>query len=173
MTRSVQQLRGTGAQVLVLGPIPDPQSRVPTCLSQHLDDATTCSPPRSEAVNEPGIAAETAAVKAGGGHYADVTPLFCTAERCPPIIGNTLAYFDRGHRLSNMPSYWHRYSAHWPTARWSAVEILPTADDQPAGHLPAGSFHSHVRSAASGRRAEIRCRRRTVAPTGWVRCRRR
>jgi len=97
MTRLVQQLRGTGAQVLVLGPIPDPQSVVPTCLSQHLDDATTCSPLRSEAVNEPGIAAESAAVKAGGGHYADVTPLFCTAERCPAIIGNTLAYFDRKH----------------------------------------------------------------------------
>jgi hypothetical protein len=44
MTRLVQRLRGTGAQVLVLGPIPDPQSDVPTCLSVHVDDATTCSP---------------------------------------------------------------------------------------------------------------------------------
>jgi peptidoglycan/LPS O-acetylase OafA/YrhL len=97
MTRLVQQLRGTGAQVLVLGPIPDPQSVMPTCLSVHLDDATTCSPLRSVAVNEPGIAAEAAAVKAGGGQYADVTELFCTAESCPAIIGNTLAYFDRKH----------------------------------------------------------------------------
>jgi peptidoglycan/LPS O-acetylase OafA/YrhL len=97
MTRSVRQLRGTGAQVLVLGPIPDPQSEVPTCLSVHLEDATTCSPLRSVAVNEPGITAEAAAVKAGGGQYADITELFCTAKRCPVIIGNTLAYFDRKH----------------------------------------------------------------------------
>ncbi len=33
LTRRVQQLRGTGAEVLVLGPIPDPHSVVPTCLS--------------------------------------------------------------------------------------------------------------------------------------------
>jgi hypothetical protein len=97
ITRLVRQLRATGAQVLVLGPIPDPQSDVPACLSLHLDDATTCSPPRSVAVNQPGITAETAATKAGGGQYADVTPLFCTTERCPVIVGNTLVYFDQKH----------------------------------------------------------------------------
>jgi len=97
LTRLVQQLRGTGAEVLVLGPIPDPQSHVPDCLVRHLDDATACSPLRSVAVNEPGIVAETAAIKAGGGQYADITALFCTAERCPVIVGNTLVYFDRMH----------------------------------------------------------------------------
>jgi peptidoglycan/LPS O-acetylase OafA/YrhL len=97
ITRLVRQLRNTGAQVLVLGPIPDPQSQVPACLSVHLDDATNCSPLKSVAVNEPGIAAETAATKAGGGQYADVTPLFCTTERCPAIVGNTLVYFDQKH----------------------------------------------------------------------------
>ena len=97
LTRLVQQLRGTGAQVLVLGPIPDPHSMVPICLSGHLDDATACSPPRSTAVNESGIAAETAATKAGGGQYADLTDLFCTADRCPVIVGNTLVYIDWSH----------------------------------------------------------------------------
>jgi peptidoglycan/LPS O-acetylase OafA/YrhL len=97
LTRMLQQLRGTGAQVLVLGTIPDPQSGVPNCLSGHLDDATACSSLRSVAVNDPGIAAETAATKAGGGQYADITPLFCTAERCPAIVGDTLVYSDRNH----------------------------------------------------------------------------
>ena len=97
LTRLVQQLRSTGAQVLVLGPAPDPRSVVPICLSGHLDDATACSPPRSTAVNESGIAAESAATKAGGGHYADLTELFCTADRCPVIIGNTLVYLNASH----------------------------------------------------------------------------
>jgi hypothetical protein len=48
-----------GAHVLVLGPIPDPHSVVPICLSGHLDDATACSPPKSTAVNQSGIAADT------------------------------------------------------------------------------------------------------------------
>jgi hypothetical protein len=93
----VRQLRGTGAKVLVLGPIPDPQSVVPNCLSIHLDDATACSPARSVAVNDPGIAAESGVVEAAGGQYADVTQLFCTTERCPAIVGNTLVYFNQNH----------------------------------------------------------------------------
>ena len=97
LTRLVQDLRGTGAKVLVLGPVPDPRSNVPICLSGNLNDVTACSPPRSTAVNQPGIAAESAATRAGGGQYADLTELFCTADRCPVIVGNTLVYFDNVH----------------------------------------------------------------------------
>jgi peptidoglycan/LPS O-acetylase OafA/YrhL len=97
LTRLVLQLRGTGAKVLVLGPIPDPHTTVPICVSGHLDDAMACAPRRSTAVNEPGIAAESAATKAAGGQYADLTDLFCTADRCPVIVGNTLVYIDSSH----------------------------------------------------------------------------
>jgi len=83
--------------MLLLGLVPDPHSVVPVCLSGHLDDATACSPTRSSAVNESGIAAESAATNAAGGQYADVTDLFCTADRCPVIVGNTLVYVDSNH----------------------------------------------------------------------------
>ena len=97
LNRIVKQLRDIGTQVLVLGPIPDPQSVVPVCLSAHLDDATVCAPTRSAAVNPSGIAAESATALASGGHYADLTDLFCTPERCPVIVDNTLVYFDWNH----------------------------------------------------------------------------
>jgi peptidoglycan/LPS O-acetylase OafA/YrhL len=97
LTRVVRQLRETGAKVLVLGPLPQLNTSVPGCLSEHLDDATACSPPMSTAFNRPGIAAEAAATKAGGGQYADLTELFCTKNRCPVIVGNTLVYVDAGH----------------------------------------------------------------------------
>jgi len=93
----VQKLRGTGAKVLVLGPMPETGSVVPVCLSGHLDDVPACSPSRSTAVNEDGIAAETAATAAAGGQYVDVTRLFCTDDRCPVIVGNTLVYLDEYH----------------------------------------------------------------------------
>jgi peptidoglycan/LPS O-acetylase OafA/YrhL len=95
--RAVGRLRSTGATVLVLGPAPDPHSTVPTCLSAHLADASACSPPRSQAVNDAGISAEKTATSASGGHYADLTPLFCTAERCPVIVGNDLVFRDDNH----------------------------------------------------------------------------
>jgi peptidoglycan/LPS O-acetylase OafA/YrhL len=97
LTRLVRQLRGTGAKVLVLGPIPDPHSATPDCLSGHLDDVAACTPPRSTAVNQPGILAETSATNSGGGQYADLTGLFCTPDRCPVIVGNTLVYLDGRH----------------------------------------------------------------------------
>lgn len=95
--RLVQRLRATGAQVLVLGPIPDPGFHVPVCLSGYIDDVPACTPTRSSAVNESGIAAEAAATKAGGGQYVDTTDLFCAPERCPVIVGDTLVYLDENH----------------------------------------------------------------------------
>ena len=97
LTDLVRQLRDTGAKVLVLGPIPDPHLTARICLSAHLDDATACSAPRSMAVNQAGIDAEAAATKAAGGQYVDLTDLFCTPDRCPVIVGNTLVYVDQYH----------------------------------------------------------------------------
>jgi peptidoglycan/LPS O-acetylase OafA/YrhL len=97
LNRLVTRLRSTGASVLVLGPIPDPRTTVPTCLSGHLDDAQACSPARPDAVNDAGIAAEAAATTAAGGQYADITTLFCTPDRCPVIVGDNLVYRDDNH----------------------------------------------------------------------------
>jgi peptidoglycan/LPS O-acetylase OafA/YrhL len=97
LTRLVRDLRGTGAKVLVLGPIPDPHFHVPLCLSGNLDDVTPCVLRRTTSVDESGIAAESAATVAGGGQYRDLTELFCTDDICPDIIGNTLAYMDENH----------------------------------------------------------------------------
>src|SRR6202042_256913 len=84
-------------KVLVLGPVPDPHTTVPICLSAHLADATACLARRSTAVNQPGVAAESVATRAGGGRYADVTDLFCTTDHCPVIVGNTLVFVDASH----------------------------------------------------------------------------
>jgi peptidoglycan/LPS O-acetylase OafA/YrhL len=97
ITRTVAELRATGATVLVLGPVPDPFGNVPTCLSDHLDSAFACSPERAVAMNEEGIAAEAAATVAGGGQYAAVTDLFCTAAVCPVVVGNQLVFRDDNH----------------------------------------------------------------------------
>ncbi|OBK25669.1 acyltransferase [Mycobacterium asiaticum] len=93
----VAYLRGMGSAVLVLGPVADPQTSAPTCLSAHLDDANACAPARSVAANAEGIAAEQRVTTAAGGSYADLTDLFCTAERCPVIVGDTLVFRDDNH----------------------------------------------------------------------------
>ena len=62
-----------------------------------MDNATACSPARSDGLNDAGIAAEAAATAAGGGQYAELSELFCTADRCPVIVGNTLVFRDDNH----------------------------------------------------------------------------
>jgi peptidoglycan/LPS O-acetylase OafA/YrhL len=97
LTRTVTELRATGAVVLVLGPVPDPHGNVPTCLSDHLDSVPACSPQRGVAVEESGVTAEEAATTAAGGQYAPVTDLFCTAATCPVVVGNQLVFRDDNH----------------------------------------------------------------------------
>jgi hypothetical protein len=62
-----------------------------------MDNAVACAPGRAEGLNDGGVAAEKAAVTAGGGQYADLSELFCTADRCPVVVGNTLVYRDDNH----------------------------------------------------------------------------
>lgn len=97
LTKFVQQMRANGSRVLVLGPAPDPGSTVPTCLSAHMDNADACSPARMTALNTLGMNLEMRATEAAGGRYANLDQVFCTAQRCPAIVGNTLVYRDDNH----------------------------------------------------------------------------
>jgi hypothetical protein len=97
LTRLVQQLHTFGAKVLVLGPVPIPHFAVPVCLSGNLDDPAACALQRSASADHALIAAEVAATRAGGGQYADLTNAFCTSDRCPVILGDTLIYLDYSH----------------------------------------------------------------------------
>ena len=94
----VADLRATtGARVLVLGPVPDPHTDVPVCLSGSLEDALACAPLRADGLDANGIAAEMHATGAGGGSYAVVSDWFCTAEVCPVVVGNDLVFRDDNH----------------------------------------------------------------------------
>ncbi|WP_448642739.1 acyltransferase family protein [Geodermatophilus sp. URMC 63] len=103
--RMVAELRSTGARVLVLGPVPDPHTVVPTCLSAHLDDAAACTPDRATANDAAGIAAETQVVQAAGGRYADLTDLFCTAAECPLVVGDQLVFRDDNHLTTGYAAF--------------------------------------------------------------------
>ncbi len=97
LTRLVQQLRKVGSKVLVLGPIPSAGKVVPTCVSGHLVDVSACALSTSKAFNQSGMADEASVTEKAGGYYADLTDLFCTADRCPVIVGNNLVYLDKTH----------------------------------------------------------------------------
>jgi SGNH domain (fused to AT3 domains) len=92
-----------------------------TCLSAHLNSASTCGPDRTSALNAAGITAEEAATAAGGGYYADLTSLFCSPSRCPVVVGDKLVFRDDNHLTT---SY----------ARWLAPVISAHIDDVMVGN---------------------------------------
>ena len=91
MTQLVRQLRDMGTHGA--GARADHRARMPMCRSACPAIWTMLRParcPGRRRWTNPVSAAEAAATTAGGGQYADLSDLFCTAERCPVIVGNTL-----------------------------------------------------------------------------------
>ncbi len=93
----VTDIANTGAQVLVMGPVPIPVTDVAYCLAAHLTDALSCALPAATTINPAGIAAEQRVVAAVGGRYIDTRPWFCLAGTCPAIVDNLLVYRDISH----------------------------------------------------------------------------
>ena len=97
LNRLTQQLRETGAEVLVLGPVPTSPVFLPTCLSAHLDDVSKCVFELDNDVRGPGMAAERSAIEGAGGQYVSLDELFCVDSRCPAIVDNTVVFVDGSH----------------------------------------------------------------------------
>jgi peptidoglycan/LPS O-acetylase OafA/YrhL len=104
-SQMVTMLRGIGARVLVMGPVPKPPFIVPDCLSAHLDDSAACDTPLSVGINQAGMAAERAAVTSAGGNYFDVQPWFCAGGTCAAIVDNLEVWRDDNHITATYASF--------------------------------------------------------------------
>ncbi len=106
LAEMVRRLRGLGADVVVIGPVPYPPFRVPDCLAQHPEDPTQCSmPDRAPWYDAAGVRAEESVVERAGGSYIDVQRLFCTPAHCLTMIGAIVAYRDDNHISATYAAY--------------------------------------------------------------------
>ncbi len=90
------------APIAVIADTPDMREDPAPCLSAHLADAEVCSRPRSVALAGPAREAELSATAERGIPLLDLNDYLCDAERCPPIIGNTLVYRDSHHLTADI-----------------------------------------------------------------------
>jgi peptidoglycan/LPS O-acetylase OafA/YrhL len=96
--RSIARLSAPGTEVFFISDTPWQAGPVPDCLSGHLDRPSACVRDRGSAINLPGrrkLIEDTA--RAAGARIIDPAPWFCTATRCPSVIGNILVYRDQHH----------------------------------------------------------------------------
>lgn len=106
LAQMITTIRGTGADVVLMGDDPYPQQVVPDCLAQNLSDDDPCKiPKRYPYYNPEGIPQEESVASTTGAGYVDTDPWFCGATTCTPIVGNILVYRDDNHISATYASW--------------------------------------------------------------------
>ena len=89
----------SGANVLAVRDNPLPfrsLKSIPDCVSANPDDFSKCSAKKSKWLVPDRLVDAVKAVDSPRAAVADLTDFFCT-DRCPPVIGKAMVYFDASH----------------------------------------------------------------------------
>ncbi len=97
LTAAVQQIKSSGAKVVVLGDTEHALRNVPDCLSAHIHDMQACDVTIAQGLNVAGQAAEETVAMAAGASFIDTERWECTATRCGAVVGNLLVFRDDNH----------------------------------------------------------------------------
>jgi peptidoglycan/LPS O-acetylase OafA/YrhL len=98
MTTTIAKLKADGSKVVYIEDTPTPGFSVLDCLSTNTSDVQQCSYSLTTGLTDP--ATRTAVNQAAAQDAAlviDPIPWLCTTAVCPPIIENTVVYFDKTH----------------------------------------------------------------------------
>ncbi|MDP8948860.1 MAG: hypothetical protein M3N00_01245 [Actinomycetota bacterium] len=93
---TLKELRGTGAEVVVIKDIPHPDKDIPRCVSHSLDRLQDCATPRRKAFDHPPVN-DRAAARVAGVRFINPTPVLCLKKVCPAVIGDVLVYRNGAH----------------------------------------------------------------------------
>jgi hypothetical protein len=96
LTSLIGTLEHSSKNVVVIGDDFSQQSQPVDCLLSSGANMRKCSAEPSAAELE-ADAALAQAVPRAGGHYIDPTGWLCYRDRCPMVIGHTVAYSDTNH----------------------------------------------------------------------------
>ena len=97
-TATIGKLKADGSKVVYIEDTPTPGFSVLDCLSMNINDVQECSYSLTAGLTDPGTRnAVNQAAGQDGALVIDPMPWFCTTTVCPPVIGNTVVYFDKTH----------------------------------------------------------------------------
>jgi peptidoglycan/LPS O-acetylase OafA/YrhL len=92
---TLRRLHGFGLRTIVIGDTPLAPDEIPACVSEHLDDLSSCNFPHARTWEKE--FERRAANRAPGAHLIDLTPEICPQGICRSVIGNALVYRDDNH----------------------------------------------------------------------------
>jgi hypothetical protein len=97
LVSTLEDIEASGARTLVLGDNPVSVDPVPSCLSSALSRTATCGADPNEDTLLEILAVQAELAGPPARHYADVRPLRCSADECPPVMGRVLVWRDDDH----------------------------------------------------------------------------
>ena len=92
------QLRESGAEIAVVRDTPSPRFDIPACVDLNGADSPECTIARADYYPDEDGFAELEVPD--GVHKIDLIDYICTADACPPVVGNILVYRDDAHLTS-------------------------------------------------------------------------
>jgi len=97
MNKTISQLKGSGARVLMMSDTPVVAQDPLVCLSAHPQSTLACATPVAKAISNDWIAIETQIASQNSIQLIKPQMWVCPTDPCPVVIGNILTYFDAGH----------------------------------------------------------------------------
>jgi peptidoglycan/LPS O-acetylase OafA/YrhL len=97
MNRTLTQLKGSGAKVVLMSDTPAMAKDPLVCLSAHPKSTLACATPVSEAISDDWISVETQIAAHNGVPLIKPQMWVCPTSPCPVVIGKILTYIDTGH----------------------------------------------------------------------------
>ena len=119
MAATFSDLHKSAGRVVYIADVPRLKQPGAYCVSAHMSDVRACTIARRNAYDDPQVRkAEVGLATSDGITPIDPTSWFCTASRCPVIVGNLLVYRDDQHMIPQ----WSRFLA--PVLALKLVPIM-------------------------------------------------
>ncbi|MCA5922334.1 acyltransferase family protein [Curtobacterium oceanosedimentum] len=101
VARTIERIRATGAEVVVIGDTPVWEQTPNRCLSASLEDVAACTGQVRDLTDTSRSAAQAAAASAAGVPIVDPVPWICQ-DHCSPVLWDVLVYRDTNHLTDTM-----------------------------------------------------------------------
>jgi peptidoglycan/LPS O-acetylase OafA/YrhL len=95
MKSSIIKLQKSTQLLVTFGPPPQPLQSLTQCISQNLEISLDCFA-KQQSRSKPRLLGKNLTL-ANGGIFIDLSEVFCIKGICPPIIENTIVYYDGNH----------------------------------------------------------------------------
>jgi peptidoglycan/LPS O-acetylase OafA/YrhL len=105
LTATLDTMRPSATQLLIIGDTPLPAHQVPNCVLKVPGNLHFCGQTRADGVNSSRLDLERQIAAEYDGHFVSVTNWVCGTSFCPVVLGNVLVWRDNNHVSATMSRY--------------------------------------------------------------------